>query len=118
MGLSEDLRVPCPICTELLDVRESKKKKPYVVCDACGVQMFVRNAQGISRFEELARKANRGNAFDRLAEMEERYRKTCPKCGRTFWVSPDLIKTSVMNGRFLGYCCPAKGCNGVVEERD
>ena len=38
----------CPLCKEKLDVRESKTQKPYVVCLDCGVQLFVRGAQGIS----------------------------------------------------------------------
>jgi len=31
---------PCPICTELREVRITKKKKPYVTCDPCGIQFF------------------------------------------------------------------------------
>ncbi len=43
----------CPLCGQALDVRLDKKKKYYVICDDCGVQMFVRGQPGKLRFEEL-----------------------------------------------------------------
>jgi len=42
---------PCPVCGNARDVRASKNGKPYIVCQSCGVQMFVRYAAGIARFE-------------------------------------------------------------------
>lgn len=44
---------PCPVCTEAREVRLTKKDKPYVVCDPCGVQVFVRGPAGIAEFERL-----------------------------------------------------------------
>lgn len=44
----------CPLCGRALDVRLSKKGKPYVTCDQCSLQMFVRGPAGITRFGELA----------------------------------------------------------------
>ncbi len=35
------LKLPCLICGNEVEVRLSKKNKPYLVCD-CGVQVFVR----------------------------------------------------------------------------
>ena len=46
-------KFPCPICGEKLDIRTDKKEKPYMVCEPCGVQVFVRNRRGI---EKLAAK--------------------------------------------------------------
>lgn len=43
----------CPLCGKFLEVRESKKGKPYVICDDCGMQMFVRGIEGIKNFAEL-----------------------------------------------------------------
>ena len=43
---------PCPVCKKDLDIRVSKKQKPYCVCQDCGVQLFVRGKRGISRFEK------------------------------------------------------------------
>jgi ssDNA-binding Zn-finger/Zn-ribbon topoisomerase 1 len=108
-------RFPCPVCSASLDVRESKKRKPYIVCDPCGVQMFVRGASGVQKFEAQIARCESGNAFDRLAEMERRYRKKCPECGKTFWIDPHLAKTSWFDGGLTGYECPEKGCSGVVK---
>lgn len=101
-----------------MDVRETKKRKPYVVCDPCGVQMFVRGARGIERFEALVSKAKSGHVFDRLAEMERRYRKKCPRCAKTFWVGPGLVKTSWVDGSFQGYRCPEPDCDGIATEEE
>ena len=46
---------PCPICGTSLDVRLSKKGRPYLTCDACGMQLFVRTDEGVRRFEKLVR---------------------------------------------------------------
>lgn len=108
-------KFPCPICGAALDIRDSKKQKPYVVC---GVQMFVRGSDGIEKLKHLVTHAETGNAFDRLAEMERRYKKTCPDCGKTFWVTPELMKTSWFDGELTGYKCPAKGCDGVIGVED
>ena len=114
-GTVTTLRFPCPVCGAALDVRESKKGKPYLHCDACLVQLFVRGGNGIERFEALVARGETGNAFDRLAEMERRYRKKCPKCGKTFWISPELTETHWFDGELTGFKCPAKGCGGVVK---
>lgn len=45
----------CPLCGRPLDVRVSKKGKPYVVCDDCGLQLFVRGANGVARLRETTR---------------------------------------------------------------
>ena len=42
----------CPLCDDKLEVRISKKEKPYMVCDVCGMQMFVRTKTGIVRLSE------------------------------------------------------------------
>jgi ssDNA-binding Zn-finger/Zn-ribbon topoisomerase 1 len=107
-------KFPCPVCGAALDVRQSKKEKPYVVCDPCGVQMLVRAASGIERFRSLISRGKRGNSFDRLAEMERRYRKRCPECRKTFWIDPDQAESSWFNGKLTGYKCPEQGCGGVV----
>lgn len=110
-----ELRFPCPICGTGLDVRDSKKRKPYVVCDPCGVQMFVRSPSGIERFNGLVARGESGGAFDRLAEMERRYRQRCPKCGKKFWITPELLQTSWFDGELSGCRCPQKGCGGMAK---
>jgi len=44
---------PCPVCVELREVRLTKKKKPYITCDPCGIQLFVRGPAGIAAFQRL-----------------------------------------------------------------
>ena len=110
-----DHRFPCPVCAARLDVRTSKKRKPYVVCDPCGVQMFVRSRSGMERFAALVDRGEAGNALDRLAEMERRYRRKCPRCGRAFWITPESLETSWFDGEPTGFKCPEKGCSGVVK---
>ena len=45
---------PCPLCGAALDLRESRVRKPYCVCNSCGIQIFFRGKIGISKLRELA----------------------------------------------------------------
>lgn len=105
---------PCPVCTQAREVRVTKKDKPYVICDPCGVQIFVRGPAGIEEFNRLLKHTNNENLLTRLQEMERRYRLTCPDCGHEFWVEPKLLKTSVFDGSVKGLRCPNRNCNTVV----
>jgi len=113
--MSETKQFPCSVCAAPLQVRETKKGKPYVICDPCGVQMFVRNSEGIRRFEMLIAETKDSDIWTRLARLERRYKKKCPECGHEFWVEEKLMKTSIMNGSLLGYRCPMPGCKGIVK---
>lgn len=95
-------------------MRQTKKKKPYVICDACGVQLFIRSKAGMRSFEQLVSDAEQRNIWKRLEDLQARYQRKCPKCGESFWIVPDQIKTSWVDGAFEGYGCPERGCNGVV----
>ena len=105
---------PCPVCAGPLDVRQSKKAKPYVVCSGCGIQMFVREAGGIRAFNRLVASAAEKNVWERLGQIEQRYRLECPECGEEFWIEPRLAKTSWVDGRLEGFNCPDEGCEGVA----
>lgn len=106
---------PCCLCGEAREVRTTKKGKPYLHCDPCGLQMFVRIETGIRRFEQLVSDAERNNIWKRLGELQQRYRFECPKCGKRFWLTTDLIKTSWVDGKLKGYRCPDSECGGIVE---
>jgi DNA-directed RNA polymerase subunit RPC12/RpoP len=108
-------RFPCPVCAKALDVRQSKKHKPYVVCEGCGIQIFVRGADGIATFNRLVDRASNDGIWQRLSELEKRYRVKCAECGKAFWIERRLIKTSRMDGSFKGFNCPAENCEGVAE---
>lgn len=105
---------PCPVCTQPREVRTTKKDKPYVVCDPCGVQVFIRGPAGIAELNRLIEHGCDEGVVERLEEMAERYRLTCPECGNPFWIEPKLIKTSMLDGSLKGVRCPHKGCGATV----
>jgi DNA-directed RNA polymerase subunit RPC12/RpoP len=45
--------LPCVLCGKELDKRIDKNRKPYFICDSCGVQIFIRGKRGIKRLERL-----------------------------------------------------------------
>lgn len=45
---------PCPLCQNPLEIKDSKKGKPYLVCEDDGLQMFVRYRRGIRRLTEIS----------------------------------------------------------------
>ena len=105
---------PCPVCTNPCEVRITKKGKPYITCDPCGIQLFIRGLAGIDAFNRLLDHADREDLWTRLAEMQRRYYLKCPACGCHFWIEPDLVKTSLFDGSLQGFRCPAKNCREVV----
>lgn len=114
MPTNTDHKFPCPVCSVARPVRLTKKNKPYVTCDPCGIQVFVRGPQGISEFNRLLEQGEQEDLPTRLKEMERRYRLTCPKCGTKFWAERKLVKTSGFDGSFRGFRCPQEGCEATV----
>jgi len=49
-------KFPCPLCEESLEIRVSKKDLPYLICETCGVQMFIRYEKGAKRLKKLVEK--------------------------------------------------------------
>ena len=96
------------------EVKITKKDKPYITCDPCGIQVFVRGPAGIAAFNRLADGARQKDLWTRLKDLEGRYRLKCPKCGNRFWIEPELIKTSMFDGSLRGFHCPEKACNGFA----
>ncbi len=106
---------PCPLCSEPCEVRLTKKNKPYVICDPCGIQLFIRGPVGINAFERVVERAIAEDAWARFTQMERLYHLKCPKCGHRFWVNPGLIETSLVDGSLEGFRCPQKGCGAIVK---
>ncbi|PWT79040.1 MAG: hypothetical protein C5B58_14375 [Acidobacteria bacterium] len=52
-GLAEK-EFPCPLCGAGLPILTSKRRKPYFVCNVCGMQVFVRGKAGISKLKQMA----------------------------------------------------------------
>jgi hypothetical protein len=48
---------PCPVCMDPVRCGFTKKKKPYITCDPCGIQVFVRGPAGIAAFNRWWTKA-------------------------------------------------------------
>jgi len=105
---------PCPVCLKPLDVRESKRKKPYVICSPCGVQMFIREKAGIEAFANLVEQGLKADVLTRIGQLEQRYKLKCPECGKEFWANPALQERNLLSGSVSGYRCPEKNCEGVV----
>jgi hypothetical protein len=47
--------IPCLLCGKQLDRRIDRNRKPYFICDPCGMQIFIRRRHGIDRLNELIR---------------------------------------------------------------
>lgn len=46
--------IRCPVCKiEKLDIRKDKNGKPYVICNPCSMQMFVRGNEGMKNLKKL-----------------------------------------------------------------
>ena len=45
----------CPLCQAAIEVKTTKKGKPYAVCEDCGMQLFVRYSPGINRLTEITK---------------------------------------------------------------
>ena len=105
---------PCPVCTDPREVKQTKKGKPYLVCDPCGIQVFIRGPAGIAAFDRLAEQGDGQDLWARIKEMERRYRLKCPDCGHRFWIEPELVETSVFDGSLKGFRCPHENCGATV----
>ena len=44
---------PCPLCNIKRKIGISKKDKPYLVCNYCGMQLFVRGEKGIQKLKKI-----------------------------------------------------------------
>jgi DNA-directed RNA polymerase subunit RPC12/RpoP len=107
-------RFPCPICSMPQDVRGSKKGKPYITCNTCGVQVFIRGKVGIAEFNKLLERARLEGSLARMNEVLHRYHVRCATCGAQFWIKPESIVTSVFDGSLKGVRCPNTECNAVL----
>jgi hypothetical protein len=96
-------------------VKTTKKDKPYLICDPCGVQLFVRGKGGIQRFETQNAGLEKDNIWKRLAELERHYLLQCPKCGKKFWLEPKRIRKGFANAKLLAYRCHDPECTGNID---
>ena len=68
LGQNQQLKgkkFPCPLCNSDLKIKlDEKHAKPYVICDPCGVQMFIRREKGIKLLERQTREPGPRSIFD------------------------------------------------------
>jgi DNA-directed RNA polymerase subunit RPC12/RpoP len=100
------------------EVRSSKKDKPYITCNPCGVQVFVRGREGVHEFKKLLELAAAEGMFERMKATIRRYRLSCKSCGTQFWIEPKLVETSVFDGSLRGVRCPKSDCGTVNEWKE
>ncbi len=62
---------PCPFCAGPREVRLTKKGKPYVTCDPCGIQVFIRGPAGIAAFERLVDRGTKEDLDQAVGGREE-----------------------------------------------
>jgi hypothetical protein len=48
----EQEKIPCFLCGNSIEVKNTVKGKPYFICDPCGLQAFIRRSKGIERLRE------------------------------------------------------------------
>jgi hypothetical protein len=53
-----EMKFPCCLCSSNLDIKISKKGKPYCTCESCGIQTFFRGKTAISRLKSLLNKSD------------------------------------------------------------
>lgn len=104
----------CPVCIDPREVKITKKNKPYITCDPCGIQVFVRGPAGIEAFNRMVERGGKKDLWSEIETMQKRYRLRCPECGYHFWIEPGLAKASPFDGSLQGFRCPAKDCREVV----
>jgi hypothetical protein len=73
----EITKIPCFLCGNQIEVKNTVKGKPYFICDPCGLQAFIRRTKGIERLREwmegkgeVFKKKSGGELLSWVAEME------------------------------------------------
>ena len=56
-------KIRCFLCGKPVPVKKTRKEKPYIVCDDCGLQMFLRYEKGIKALREKVYNQCKGDCF-------------------------------------------------------
>src|SRR5579859_1064432 len=74
----EPVKIPCFLCGNSIEVKNTVKGKPYFICDPCGLQAFIRRAKGVERLREwmegkgeVFKKKYGGEILTWVAHLEE-----------------------------------------------
>jgi hypothetical protein len=71
-------KIPCFLCGQEIEVKNTVKGKPYFICDPCGLQAFIRRTKGAERLREwmegkgeVFKKKSGGLILELITELEE-----------------------------------------------
>ena len=74
----EITRIPCFLCGNSIEVKNTIKGKPYFICDPCGLQAFIRRAKGIEKLREwmegkgeVFKKRSGGMLLEWVSQLED-----------------------------------------------
>ena len=70
-------KIRCFLCDKPVQVEKTRKEKPYIVCNICGLQMFVRYEEGIKKLRKKVYDQCKGNCF------------VCGECDEIFGIDWD-----------------------------
>lgn len=77
MDFEEIIKIPCFLCGNSIEVKNTVKGKPYFICDPCGLQAFIRRPKGIERLREwmegkgeVFKKKSGGLILEWISELE------------------------------------------------
>jgi DNA-directed RNA polymerase subunit RPC12/RpoP len=91
-------KYPCSVCGNALEIRFTRKNKPYTICLDCGIQTFFRGKAAIKRLTEIVTSkvliAGNGSKtelavllFNRIQQLRAQKKQLAEKQGLIF---PDL----------------------------
>lgn len=71
-------KIPCFLCGNQIEVKNTIKGKPYFICDPCGLQAFIRRGKGTERLREwmegkgeVFKKRSGGQILELITQLEE-----------------------------------------------
>ena len=74
----EITKIPCFLCGNSIEVKNTIKGKPYFICDPCGLQAFIRRTKGIEKLREwmegkgeVFKKRSGGMLLEWVAQLED-----------------------------------------------
>jgi len=97
---------PCCVCGEGREVRTTKKGKPYMICDPAAYRCLSESRPGFGDLNCWWRTPSSNHVWQAWLSYNKRYQPQCPRCSKRFWLTPELLKTSWVNGKPEGYRCP------------
>ncbi len=87
----------CCLCEAEIEIRQTKKGKPYMICEDCGVQIFVRYQKGVRRLEQLS--SNQASLLEEFI--------LCRRCDVAVRNTSEKIQDPLFGDR--GFYCPECG---------